>query len=103
MPLPEFTDQERLLIQNVKSPTMAAGSTSYMWSYILVGTVLAVVAAYVRSIPLMGVAFVLVCGFRIHEERHQKSWMPVLRSIVNKYEAALGQAADDEEEGEGES
>jgi hypothetical protein len=103
MPLPEFTDKERFFIQYVESPKMAAGSTSYMWAYVLGGTVLAVVAAYVGSIRLMGAAFVVVCGFRIYEERYQKSWMPVWRSIVNKYEAALGQAPDDAEEGEGES
>lgn len=41
-----------------------------------------------RYIPMMLAAFVMVCGFRIYEERFQNKWMPLWRSIISKYESA---------------
>ena len=86
MPLPNFTDDELYLINFLKSPN-AAGS-SYMLAYVVGGVIIAGFAAYFGSIPMMLAAFVVVCSFRIYEERYQMKWMPLWRSIIDKYETA---------------
>lgn len=96
MPLPDFTDDERYLIDCVKSPNASGGSSSYMWGYLIGGSVIAGFAAYHDNIPMMLVAFVMVCGFRIYEERFQNKWTPLWRSIISKYESAAS-GTDSEE------
>ncbi len=88
MPLPDFTDDEQYLIKCVKSPNATGRSSSSMWSYLISGAVVAGFGAYHSSIPMMITAFVVVCGFRIYEERFQNKWLPHWRSIILKYEAA---------------
>ncbi len=88
MLLPEFTNDEQYLINFIKSQNAVGGSSLYMWSYVLGGITIAGFAAYFGSIPMMGAAFVVVCGFRIYEDWYQLKWMPAWRSIIAKYEAA---------------
>lgn len=88
MPLPDFTKDEQYLINYVKSTSAAGGSGAYMWTYVISGALIAGFAAYYGSIPMMVAAFVVVCGFRVYEERFQSRCMPMWRSIIAKYEAA---------------
>lgn len=95
MPLPEFTDDERYLINCAKSTAANAQTNSYMWGYVIAASILAGIGAYQSSIPLLVSAFAVVIGFRIYEEFYQNKWLPLWRSIIAKYEAAaLGQAVD---------
>ena len=59
-------------------------------AYVITGALLAGFAANFESIPMMLSAFVVVCGFRIYEERFQTKWVPMWQSIIAKYEAAAG-------------
>ena len=93
MPLPGFTDDERYLINRVKSPSANQQSNSYMWSYVIGGVLVAGFAAYYQSISMMLAAFVVVCGFRIYEERFQSKWTPLWKSIIEKYESAAAGAS----------
>ena len=87
MPLPEFDDREKYLIYHVKRPNVG-------WSPMIGGYITAALlfgfAAYYGNILFMTCAFAVVYGFRIHEERSQSRWHPVWRSIIFKYESALG-------------
>lgn len=99
MPLPDFTPDERYLVNYVKSPRAAGAGNFYMWGYVIGVSFFAGIAAYQESIPMLLSAYVIVCGFRIYEERYGARWMPVWRSIINKFEAAaLGEqdSPDDE-------
>jgi len=88
MPLPDFTADEQVLISSVRSSRNVT-SNSYMWGYMVTGMLMGWFAAHYDSIPMMGCAFVVVCGFRLYEEWQQVRWLPVWRSILNKYEAAV--------------
>lgn len=88
MPIPDFTDEERYLIDGLKSQG-AAGASQYMAGYLIGAAVLAGFAFYSASLPMMAVAFLLVVGFRIYEELNQRRWTPIWRSIIEKYEEAL--------------
>ena len=87
MPLPEFTPDEEHAIAYVKSATYAE-QTWHMWSYIFGGITLCGFGAYHDDVPMMVVAIVIVCGFRIYEERQQSRFLPIWRSIIDKYERA---------------
>lgn len=91
MTRPEFTADEQYLIRFVQSTTAARQYNSYMWGYLTTGLVLAGFAAYNDSVLMLLSAFVVVCGFRVYEERFQSRWTPVWRSIIEKYEAAIRQ------------
>ncbi|TWT72648.1 hypothetical protein [Crateriforma conspicua] len=95
MPLPDFNADEQYLINCIKSPNASANSGSYMWGYIIGGALVAGFAAYYENILMMLGAFVIVCGFRIYEERFQSRWMPHWRSIIEKYESAANASAPD--------
>ena len=103
MPLPDFTADEQYLINSVKSPTAFGRSNSYMWSYLSCGAIIAGFAAYYGSIRMLLSAFVVVCGFRIYEERYQLKWMPLWRSIIAKYESAAVAKDHSLDAGDGES
>ncbi len=94
MPIPDFTDNEKYLINHLKS-SMATTWNSYMWGYLIGGALVAGYAAYHRDINMMLVAVLIICGFRVYEEYHQRRWTPVWRSILEKYEqaATAGDAA----------
>ena len=96
MTLPIFTPDEQYLIDAVKSPKAASGSASYMWSYIIGGGLVAAFAAYHENVLMLAAAFVVVVGFRIYEERFQNRWLPLWRSILEKYEAACSTTTPDE-------
>ena len=89
MPIPDFTPDEQYLIDSLKSPGATRGSSSQMWGYVISGAIIAAFAAYYASVPMMLCAFAVVCGFRIYEERYQRKWMPIWRSLIEKYEAAV--------------
>ncbi len=89
MPLPEFTSDEQYVIDFVKSPKASSLSIAWMCGYLSGGIVIAGFAAYLGSVPMMGTAFVVVCCFRIWEEWYQTRWLPLWRSIIAKYEAAV--------------
>jgi len=90
MPLPEFTPDEQYLINSVKSHKSLGTSNSYMWGYLTGGVLLCAFAAYYDNTAMLVAAFLVVCGFRIYEDRWQSKWMPLWRSIIDKYEAAAG-------------
>ena len=85
--LPDFTDDERYLIGSVKSEK--AWTNSYMWTYLFCSLVVAGIAAYFENTPLMLAAFLVLCGFRIYEEKQQFKWLPQWRSIIRKFENAI--------------
>ena len=88
MPVPNFTADEKYVINFVKSS--AAGFVNgYMLGYIAGGLLLCGFAIYYDSIPLMVSAFLVVCGFRLYEEWYQCKFTPVWRSVLQKYETAL--------------
>ncbi len=96
MPIPNFTDDELFLINFTKSSSANTQSNSYMWGYLVGGAVLAGFGAYQSSVPMILTAFILVCGFRIYEEMFQSKWIPLWRSIIEKYEtAAMGDVEAD--------
>jgi len=88
MPLPDFSNDEQYLINYIKAPNASANSGSYMWGYVIGGILIAGFAAFHDSVAMMLAAFVVVCGFRVYAERFQARWMPVWRSIIQKYESA---------------
>lgn len=88
MPLPDFSDDERYLINCAKSTAANGQTNSYMWGYLVGGAVLAGFGAYHNSVPMMLAAFGFVCGSRIYEEIFQSKWLPMWRSIIAKYETA---------------
>jgi hypothetical protein len=87
MAMPQFTDEERYLINYVRAEKTA--SNSYMFTYLVSGLVLAGFGAYTGSTTMMMSAFLVVCGFRVYEEMHGSKWTPVWRSIILKYEQAI--------------
>ena len=89
MPLPEFTDDELLVISYIKSQKASSRFNSYMWGYLTGAGLLAGVAVYHSNIVAMFAAVVVVCVFRIYEERLQLKWMPTWQSVIAKYESAL--------------
>ncbi len=88
MALPDFNSDEQYLVNSVKSPKAAGDYNVFMWGYILGGGLLAGFAAYLDNTMMMLAAFVIVSSFRVHEERYHRQWMPVWRSVIEKYEAA---------------
>jgi len=90
MPLPNFSPEEQYLINIVKSSEISA-SNPYMWGYVIAGLLMCGFAAYHNSIPLLVCAFLVICGFRLYEEWYQRRWMPIWRSIIDKFEhCAMG-------------
>jgi hypothetical protein len=88
MAMPQFTDEELYLINFIRAEK-AQQSNSYMMAYLVSGLVLAGFGAYTGSIAMMMSAFLVVCGFRVYEERSEAKWVPVWRSIILKYEDAI--------------
>ena len=88
MSLPDFTNDELYLFNSIKSQKASGSSNPFMWSYVISGVAIAGFAAYYGNVLVMLSAFVVVCGFRIYEERYQAKWTPLWRSIFEKYEAA---------------
>ncbi len=88
MALPDFTNDELYLVNCIKSPKTSASYNAFMWGYIVGAGLLAGLAAYCENAKMMLAAFIIVCSFRVYEERIQTKWMPLWRSIIEKYEAA---------------
>jgi len=86
MALPDFNADERYMINAVKSNT--GMSNAYMWGYLIAGLLMGGFGVYHNSVPLMACAFLVVCGFRLYEEWYQRKWLPIWRSIIDKYEAS---------------
>lgn len=104
MPLPNFTDDERYLINWAKSTAANSQTNSYMWGYIIAGSVLAAFGAFQSNIPMLLSAFVVLVGFRIYEEHSQSKWFPLWRSVLEKYESACsGGSTEPESDAEADS
>lgn len=84
--MPNFTTEEQYLIDSAKLEK--GGPNIFMWGYMASCCLLAGFAAFYGNTLMMACAFVVICGFRIYEERHQARWSPVFLAIINKYEAA---------------
>jgi hypothetical protein len=93
MPLPNFTADEKYLINYMKSRAVRYAS-GYMFGYVAGGLLLCGFAVYYDSIALMVSAFLVVCGFRLYEEWYQHKYMPVWRSVLQKYESAVVEGQD---------
>jgi hypothetical protein len=91
MPLPDFSAEEKYAINAVRSN--AESSNPMMWSCRIGGLLLGGFGVYHNSIRMIVCAFFLVCGFRLYEEWYQRRWLPIWRSVINKYEVAI-MAAD---------
>ena len=65
-----------------------------MWGYVSGSILLAGCGAYYDSVGVMIVAFIVLVGFRIYEEHYQKRWVPLWRSVIQKYETVLEATAD---------
>lgn len=88
MEYPDFTTAERHLIDLVKlSPQ--PGESMRMWTYILSGLVISGLAAYFQNTVMMYAALIVVCAFRIQEDREYSRWMPIWKSVIEKYEAGF--------------
>jgi hypothetical protein len=91
MPRPEFTNDEQYLLSFVQTTHSVHQNNPFMWSYLLSGLLLAGFAAYNESTLMLLSAFLVVCGFRVYEEQSQARWIPIWRSIIEKYENATVQ------------
>jgi len=89
MSKPEFTVDEQFLVNSVKSVEAASSSGNYMWGYVSGAILLVGCGIYFENLYVMAIAFVVMIGFRINEERMYARWQPLWRSIIMKYEAAL--------------
>jgi uncharacterized membrane protein YhiD involved in acid resistance len=89
MSKPEFTADEQFLVNYVKSTKAVSSSGNYMWGYVSGAILVAGCGFYYESIYVMAIAFVVLIGFRIHEERLHQQWQPLWKSIILKYEATL--------------
>ena len=89
MTYPNFTPDENYLISYVKTPSAGSSSSSYMWGYILSGSLIFGLGVYNESVSFMAIAFAIVIGFRLYEEWYISKWTPKWRSIIEKFEAAL--------------
>ena len=89
--MPNFTNEEQYLIDSAKVDK--GGLNTFMWGYMASGLLLAGFAGFYGNTLMMASAFVVICGFRIYEERHQSRWSPVFLAIINKYEAAIGETS----------
>ena len=95
MPLPDFTQDERYLINVLKAQKNGSTFNPYMWSYVVGGVLIAAFAAYYGNVFMMLAAFAIVCAFRVYEEYYQARWSLLYGSIIEKYEAAiLGERAN---------
>lgn len=94
MPLPNFTSDEQYLINCVKSPTASASASTFMWGYIVTGALIAGFSAWHENLLMMLSAFIVVCGFRVYEERFQSKWTPLWKSIIEKFETAAAAAGN---------
>ena len=89
MAYPDFSPDEQYLLSYAKSAEGSRTLNPYMWSYLIGGSALFGFSAYNLSIAFMVIAFGLVVGFRLYEERYYFRWTPIWRSIIAKFEAAL--------------
>ena len=89
MPLPEFTREERYVLDSLKNSDMTSGYNVFMCSYLSGGILLAAFAAFYGSIPMMASAFATLSILRVYEERWNAKWLPTWRSIIAKFELAL--------------
>src|SRR5688500_4878711 len=83
-----FNADEQYLINYIQSQS-ASRWNPFMLGYLLPAIVLCLFGAYNSNFALIVCAFVMMCGFRLYEEHHQRKWAAILKSIVEKYEAAL--------------
>ncbi len=88
MPRPDFTNEERYLIESIKSRDSASVLNSNAWSYVICSALIAGSAAYYGDIAMMTIAFVIICGYRFYEWKQQQKWDPIWRSIIEKFESA---------------
>ena len=87
---PDFMDDERYLIDLLKASDGLSGSNAFRWGYLLASALLVGFAAYYDIMPMMIIAFVVIYVFRIYEDRYGRKWTPLWRSIIEKYERAIG-------------
>ncbi len=90
MPLPEFTSQERYLIGHVKSGFR--GCNVSIAAHLTVCLVMAAFGMIQKNMPLMAFAVLILAVQRVVESWQQSHWIPVWRSIFEKYEAAIREA-----------
>ena len=87
---PDFMDDERYLIDSLKASDGLSGPNAFRWGYLLASAVLVGFAAYYDIMPMMIIAFFVIYVFRIYEDRYGRKWTPLWRSIIEKYERAIG-------------
>jgi len=89
MTQPEFTDDERYLINSLKVSNGLSDSNAFMWGYLIGTAVLVGFAAFYDIMSMMIIAFVVIFVFRIYEDRYVRKWTPLWCSIIEKYERAV--------------
>jgi len=92
MTKPDFTPKEQYLLSVYRLPLgrWLLFRDGRMWGYVLFGALMCGFGAVFQSIVMMVIGFIVVCGFRIYDEWESSRWSPVLRSIIIKYDAAVG-------------
>ena len=88
MPLPEFSEEEKYLIEYVKSKSERSWD-GHVIGILVGGVFLCFLGAWYNNVMLMICAFVVLCGFKLYEEQYQRKCLPIWRSIFAKYESAI--------------
>lgn len=88
MPKPNFDSDELYLIHCVKSGRVDTNNF-YMWHYLIGGFIMALFGVFQENIVIVLCAFGVVAFYRVYEERHYKKYIPVWKSLIEKYEAAI--------------
>ncbi|MDB5347677.1 MAG: hypothetical protein JWP89_6054 [Schlesneria sp.] len=88
MARPELTPQETYLLNAIKAHAESVSNVG-LWSFLIATGVIALLGAYLNAMPIVFIAFCIVVGFRIFEERNHLRWAPHWRSLVEKLGACL--------------
>jgi hypothetical protein len=102
MPYPEFTPEEKYIVEMYKLPTTFYKAESYMWGYLIGGCVVFGVGMLHQDAFVMAIGLALVVGFRIYDSMRQRHWSPVFHSVIAKFDAALSEAKAAEQSKEAE-
>lgn len=93
---PEFSDEEELLIQYIRSTSSTGKSTFYVATYLLLGCALVAYGLWNQLLVCVIAGWIVFVFARLQELGQEKKWSVVWRSVIEKYEAALAQDADDD-------
>ena len=88
MPRPEFTSEEQYLISYLQQPRASSWHPNTV-GQLVVGLMIGGIAIYNANLAIAICGIVFLLGYRIYEELYQQRYNVIWRSIVDKYEAAI--------------